>query len=162
MMWGENTHALDNTEADEDVLIRADKQLKLKRQHVWQRWRSEYIHSLMEQHRVNKIPSDYPYVGEVVLVVGDERNKAEWRKAKVVCHIRGRDGVVRGVVLLSKGHHIERPLNLVCPLEIRSSAGAHKEPRAVKNIQRRAPSERRAAKEAQRNIRSQLSELEEL
>ena len=161
VMWGENAHTLENTEADEDVLIRADKQLKLKRQHVWQRWRSEYIHSLTEQHRMNKIPADYPDVGEVVFVVGDEKNKAEWRKAKVVRHVRGGDGVVRGVVLLSRGHHIERPLNLVCPLEIRSSKGADEEPQASKDVQRRAPSERRAAKEAQRN-KEQLSELEEL
>ena len=34
-------------------------------------------------------------------------------------HVRGRDGVVRGVNLLHKGHHIERPLSFVCPLEIK-------------------------------------------
>ena len=162
VMWGENAHILEDTEADEDVLIRADKQLKLKRQHVWQRWRIDYIHSLMEQHRVNKKPADYPDVGEV-LVVGDERNRAEWRKAKVVRHVRGRDGVVRGVVLLSKGHHIECPLSLVCPLEIRSSVGAGEDPQAVvEDVPRRAPSKRRIAKKAQRNIREQLSALEEL
>ena len=113
---------------------------------------------------MNRKPADYPDVGEVVLVVGDEWNKAQWRKAKVVRHLRGRDGVVRGVVLLSKGHHIERPLNLVCPLEIRSSVGVDEDPQAVEveDVPWRAPSERRAAKEAQRNIRSQLSELEEL
>ena len=57
VMWGENAHTLEDTEVDEDVLIRADKQLKLKRQHAWQRWRGEYIHSLMEQHRVNRKPA---------------------------------------------------------------------------------------------------------
>ena len=82
VMWGENAHTLEDTEVDEDVLIRADKQLKLKRQHAWRRWGSEYIHSLMEQHRVNRKPADYPDVGEVVLVVGDERNKAQWRRRK--------------------------------------------------------------------------------
>ena len=34
VMWGENAHTLEDTEVDEDVLIRADKQLKLKRQHA--------------------------------------------------------------------------------------------------------------------------------
>ena len=64
----------------------------------------------------------------------------------------------------AKGNHIERPLNLVCPLEIRSSVGVDEDPQAVEveDVPRRALSERRAAKEAQRNIRSQLSELEEL
>lgn len=30
----------------------------------------------------------------------------------------GKDGVTRGVVLLHKGHSIERPLQLICLLEI--------------------------------------------
>lgn len=34
-------------------------------------------------------------------------------------HVRGRDEVIRGVTLLHKGHHIERPLSLVCLLEIK-------------------------------------------
>jgi len=36
---------------------------------------------------------------------------------KVLRLIQGKDGVVRGVILLHKGHTIERPLQLVCPLE---------------------------------------------
>ena len=34
-------------------------------------------------------------------------------------HVNGRDGIIRGVPLLHNGHHIERPLRLVCPLEIK-------------------------------------------
>ena len=34
-------------------------------------------------------------------------------------HVRGRDGVIMGVTLLHKGHHIESSLSLVCPLEIK-------------------------------------------
>ena len=34
-------------------------------------------------------------------------------------HVRGRDGVIRGVILRQEGHHIERPLSLVCPREIK-------------------------------------------
>ena len=34
--------------------------------------------------------------------------------------IKGKDGVVRGVTLLHKRHTMERPLQLVCPLEIRA------------------------------------------
>ena len=75
--------------------------------------------SLMECHRLNKDGGATPVVGEVVLVVGDEKNRGEWKKGKVSCLIQGKDGVVRGVVLLDKGHTIERPLQLVCPLEIR-------------------------------------------
>ena len=72
----------------------------------------------MESHWLNKEVGATPEVGEVVLV-GDETNRGEWKKGKIVCLVCGKDGVVRSVVLLHKGHTIERPLQLVCPLEIR-------------------------------------------
>ena len=71
----------------------------------------------MEGHRLNKEGGATPVVGEVVLVVG-YKNRGEWKKGKVLPLVQGKDGVVRGVVLLHKGHTIERPLQLVCPLEI--------------------------------------------
>ena len=73
----------------------------------------------MEGHRLNKEGGATPVVGEVVLVVGDEKNRGERKKGKVLRLIQRKDGVVRGVILLHKGHTIERPLQLVCPLEIR-------------------------------------------
>ena len=35
-------------------------------------------------------------------------------------YYQGKDDVVRGVTLLHKRHTIDRPLQLVCPLEIRA------------------------------------------
>ena len=40
--------------------------------------------------------------------------------------MQGKDGVVRGLSLLHKGHHIDRPLNLVCSLEIRQGVASDK------------------------------------
>ena len=74
----------------------------------------------MESHRLNKERETTPEVGEIVLVVGEEKNRGEWKKGKVVRLIEGKDGVVRGATLLHKGHTIERPLQLICPLEIRA------------------------------------------
>ena len=54
----------------------------------------------------------------MVKVVGDERNKGQWKKARVEELVKGRDDVVRGVLLRHKGHLIERPVQAVCPLEI--------------------------------------------
>ena len=93
-----------------------NKRLEEAKVHAWRRWRREYIHSLMEGHRLNKEEGATPVVGEVVLVVGDEKNRGEWKKGKVSRLIQGKDGVVRDVILLHKGL-IERPLQLVCPLE---------------------------------------------
>ena len=72
----------------------------------------------METHRITRKTAKVPDIGEIVLIVADEKNRGEWKKGKVVRHIRGKDRVIRGLLLLHKGHHTDRPLNLVCPLEI--------------------------------------------
>ena len=48
-------------------------------------------------------------------------------KGKVEKFIKGKDNVVRGVILRHKGHLIERPLQAVCPLEIRSDVDVIRE-----------------------------------
>lgn len=35
--------------------------------------------------------------------------------------MKGKDGLIRGVVVLHKDNYLERPVQLVCPLEIRSA-----------------------------------------
>ena len=74
----------------------------------------------MKSHRLNKETGIIPQVVEIVLIIGNEKNRGEWRKGKVVRLIKGKDDVVRGVTLLHKRHTIYRPLQLVCPLEIRA------------------------------------------
>ena len=64
----------------------------------------------------------------MVLVVGDEKNRGKWKKGKVVNYVTGRDGVVRGVLIRYKEHIIERPLQLLCPLEIQSCEPAPVKP----------------------------------
>ena len=38
----------------------------------------------------------------------------------MLCHVKGKDGIIKGVALLHKGHTIERPIQLVCLLEIKA------------------------------------------
>ena len=75
----------------------------------------------MEQHRMKRSDAVTPGVGEIVFVVGKQKNRGIWMKGNVLRHIKGRDGIVRGAVLLHKEHETERPLELLCPLEIRSA-----------------------------------------
>ena len=74
----------------------------------------------MEFHRLNKGCDKVPQIGEVVLIVGEEKNRGKWMKGRVIRHMKGKDGVIRGAILLHKGNRIERPIQLLCPLEIRS------------------------------------------
>ena len=122
--WGRDAYPIEDIELiedDKEKLTKMNKRLEEAKAHAWRRWKREYIHSLMEGHRLNKEEGATPVVGEVVLVVGDEKNRGEWKKGNVSCLIQGKDGVVRGVILLHKGHTIERPLQLVCSLEIRGA-----------------------------------------
>ena len=76
------------------------------------------MHSLIEHHRVNRGKNACPEVGEIVLVVGEEKNQAKWKRGKVLELIKGRDNFMR-VEILTKGHTIDRPLPLVCSLELK-------------------------------------------
>ena len=50
-----------------------------------------YIHSLMENHPLNKEVGAILTVGEVVLLLGDENNQGEWRTKRVLCLLKARE-----------------------------------------------------------------------
>ena len=123
-----------------------------------------YVHSCMESHHINRKTSVIPDIGEIVLINGDEKNGGEWRKAKYVRHIQGKEGAVRGVTMLHKGHHIERPLNLVCSLELIGQIESQEEEPATttnKN-QTETRNKRRAAEDTRVKIRQFAEDENEL
>ena len=128
IMWGKDSHILEELEVKEDNVSKMYKRMKNARQHVWSRWSKEYVNSLMEYHCMNKKNCmRLPEIGEIALVVGEEKNRGHWMKGKVEKLIKGKDNVVRGVILRHKGHLIERPLQAVCPLEICSDVDVIRE-----------------------------------
>ena len=150
---GTRSDTVEDIELDGDEVTKLQARLNEKRQHVWQRWKKEYVHGLMQSHRIKRGESDYPEIGEVVLIIGDEKNRGEWKKGRVLKHIRGRDGVVRGVDLLHKGNEIQRPIQLVCPLEIRSPPERNTEELVETRVQGRTVERRKAAVDAGAKIR---------
>ena len=87
LTWGQNAHEIEEIEEDGDEVSKLHKQLKEAKQHAWKRWKHEYIHSLLESHRVNRKTGPVPDIGEIVLVIGDEKNRAKWKKGRVMCHV---------------------------------------------------------------------------
>ena len=120
IMFGQNAHQIENIEVEDDEVTKMFNRQQEAKQHAWQRWKREYLHSLMESHRINRKDAPYPAIGEIVLFAVEEKNRGEWKKGKVVQHIHGRDGVIRGVKLQHNNRRTEKPLNLVCALEIKS------------------------------------------
>ena len=119
IMWGQDSHTLEDIEVEDVEITKFHRRLCKARQHAWSLWQKEYIHGLMESHRINRVNTPPPEVGEIVLIVGEEKNRGKWMKVRVVKIVKGSDGISRGVILLHKGHHLERPIQSICQLEIK-------------------------------------------
>ena len=157
VMWGQGVYILEDIEVEDDELTRFHRRPHNAKQHAWTRWQREYLHSLMEIHRVKRLDVQPPQVGEIVLILGEEKNRRHWKKEKVIRIMRGADGVARGVILLHKGKLLERPIQSVCPLEIRS---VEDKPKQSTNPKRTEPTRerRRAAVNAECCIRDMLKD----
>ena len=75
--------------------------------------------ALRDQRNKGKF-QEIPKIGEVVLnTEGLDGLKPEWNLSRVIGHITGKDGIVRGLRLKNKtGCEIERPLQLIRNLEL--------------------------------------------
>ena len=160
IMWGGNAYPLEEREQDMDELMSMNKRLINAKKHAWQRWKREYIHALMETHRVNKKGGRVPEVGDILLIVVDEKNRGEWKKGRVLRLVKGKDGVVRGVILSYSGRTIERPLRLVCPLELKACDCA-KEERHNETVSKDQRVQRNAARNAKQRIQIKLEDEED-
>ncbi|XP_048576166.1 uncharacterized protein LOC125557540 [Nematostella vectensis] len=122
------------------------------------RFTREYVRSLEERQQKHEERSGeqlkVPEKGRVVLLKEDVKNKAQWKIGRVVEKITGRDGVVRGVKLkMGNGYVIERPLQLICDLEIGGDdPGIKLNPKAQVFIPR-SGSRRQAKDSAKDNIK---------
>ena len=152
-MWGKNAYEFADIEIEEEEVTRLYRRLNNAREHAWRRWQREYINSLMHSHSINRGKQQVAEIGEIALVVGEQKNRGEWMKGRVIRHVKGRDCVVRGVILLHKGNHIQRPLKLVRPLEIKCSQGEISENVMKAQVGGRTMERRSAAKKAEVKIR---------
>ena len=83
ILWGRDVHPVDDTEAsDAEKLTRMIKRLENGKAHAWKRWKGEYVHCLMESTRLNKERASTPNVGEVVIIVGDAKNRGKFKREK--------------------------------------------------------------------------------
>ena len=53
-----------------------------------------------------------------MLIKVEERNRSKWKNGVVEHPIQGRDGVIRGALQRAGKTHIEKPLQLLYPLEL--------------------------------------------
>ena len=95
--------------------------MRKAKQEMWDRWTTEYVRGLREKHDVTKVKPNHLDIGEIVLVVGDAKNRHEWQHGLVAELLIGKDEVVRGVRMVVNNKVWERPIQLMCSLEIKST-----------------------------------------
>lgn len=89
--------------------------LQRMHQHFWQRWHTEYLHTLQQRAKWNS-SADSLSVGQLVVVKNDQRSPKDWELARVVQVHPGADGVIRVATLRGANGIFQRALVKLCPL----------------------------------------------
>lgn len=97
--------------------------LNVKLAHFWNRWHKEYLTDLREHHRLKgKVSGPTIKIGDVVLVLEENKRRNKWKIGVIKSEIKGRDNVVRGarvrVVTKGKPKVISRPVQKLYPIEV--------------------------------------------
>ncbi|CAJ0593115.1 unnamed protein product [Cylicocyclus nassatus] len=92
----------------------------------WSVWKHDYLLELRDRHHVFKngrTTNRKPEVGDVVLLDEDSQlNRGHWPMAVITQLVPSKDGEIRSAILrTTSGREIQRPLNRIVPLEIRST-----------------------------------------
>ena len=111
LILGDQNATIDDVvNSDEETDV--EKQLKCIttfKERVWRRWTNEYLKSLRERHNLKHKSKDANIqVGDVVIIKGDEKNRAHWKTGIVVELFTGRDGVIRAAKLRAGKSYLER------------------------------------------------------
>ena len=121
MMFGQRYNLPEedaDNEPDRDLRKRA-RYLQRCKEHMWNRWTNEYLRGLRERHDLtHDEQSNVINVGDVMLIKGEQRNRAKWKIGIVSRLISGNDGVVRGAVLKSGRDTLERAVQHLYPMEL--------------------------------------------
>ena len=126
-----------NSEINDSKLIKRFLFLQKKLAHFWNRWKSEYLADLREQHKLSKTYSNSISEGDFVLVQDEQTKRGQWKMGIIQSFIKGRDGNIRGVNIRMSGkgksHLCTRPLQKVFPLEISCSKDTDKKEGKAEN-----------------------------
>ena len=109
LLRGKNAPVLEESlEVVGEEITRRAAFVQRSKEHLRKRFLKEYVHALDERRRsVTQAAETLPKTGVVVILKGDTKDKAKWKL------------VVRGLkVKLGNGYVVERPLQLVCDLEL--------------------------------------------
>ena len=108
------------TSEDEAEKFRKRQKYILKcKQAAWKRFQHEYLVALREQHNLNfRDKQANIQIGDVVIIKGESKNRGTWKLAIVEKLHTGKDNVIRAVGLRTAKNYLERPIQLLYPMEL--------------------------------------------
>ena len=113
---------LENIKEDLNVTVDLKKRykyMKNAREKIWQRWSNEYLRYLRERHNLTHNGKEMQLKeGDVVIIKGDEKNRAHWNLRIINKLLPGNDGIVRAVRLRAGKSFLERAPEHLFPLEL--------------------------------------------
>ena len=144
---------------DRDLRKRA-KYLRKCKDALWKRWELEYVRALRERHNARHSGKHAQLeVGDVVMIKGEEKNRALWKIGIVTELIPGRDNIVRAVRLRAGKSFMERPIQFLYPLDLHCSRS--KENQKLNAEAQEFRPKRKAAIDAAANVQGTLDYEEE-
>jgi hypothetical protein len=138
--------------------------VKSCKNHLRKRWMNEYVHAMEERQQAREKRGNVklPEVGSMVLIKDDVKDKALLNIGRIENNIKGKDGVIRGFkIRLGNGYVIERPIQLVCDLEM--GCGAESGIESEENLETKAEEDtlKREPRQAKLNARQIISSIME-
>ena len=112
-------------EGDEDNTKECNLKKRAKRicsckNRVWSRYTKDYLKDLREQHSLIQNSKELKLKEvDVVVIRGDEKNKAHWKTVVFHSLLPGRDGITKAVRLRAGKSYMERAVQHLHPLELR-------------------------------------------
>ncbi|KAK6743234.1 hypothetical protein RB195_010471 [Necator americanus] len=115
---------LPRTRHDAETALRSSHELK---ERFWKLWRTQYLTSLREHHKVHmdtkRGSTTIPKVGTVVLICDSTQPRNTWKIGRIVCLRSNDSGITRELEIeMPNKRTIRRPVNLVVPLGLADDA----------------------------------------
>ena len=148
-------------DSSKDKISKILKIRNLNMMKFWSCWRKEYLVNLREHDQVRTKRKSNKFVPKInaIVLLGDQTPRAQWKLAKIVKLLKGRDGVARAAeIITSTGSKLERSIEHLYPLEVDEETITVQEDISDNdNIEVPVRPQRKAANEANRKIRENLS-----
>ena len=103
---------------DTDLILRRQWRFAQRlADHFWAKWVREYLPTLNLRSKWNREARE-AQIGDIVVIVDENRLRGLWLKGRVISVFPGRDGHVRVVVVKTQHGVFKRPVTKICVVDV--------------------------------------------